>query len=429
VKPVLSNQRGGGRVLTGPISGDPAAAQSLGVEATGSSSVVNAQHASNVGATRVAVIFVNYGPYHLARARALIGNPGLDPYFIELAPAQNKYPWQAEKSFLGERLITMSERRYDDSSRAELGRKVVAVLRGLKPRLVILAGYSEAPMRKAAQWAKKNGCGVVLLSESTAWDHRRRWWFEIIKRWWVHRYVQAAVVGGQPHRSYMAALGVDERLIWDRYNVVDNDFFARACAQLRAGAAQSGREEARLPLRYFLYVGRFAPEKNLAFLLRAYAHYRQAHTEGWRLVMVGDGPQREELHQIAQAEGLTDVIWPGFKQSSELPLYYAFAGCFILPSILEPWGLVVNEAMASGLPILASRRCGCATDLVIQAKNGFTFNPYSIHELFELLNEIAGMPEQARAAMGSASTEIISQWSPAFFAAQVARAAKAALAE
>ena len=403
--------------------------QSLSVEAGGrQQSMVSAPLASSFGATRVTVIFVNYGPYHLARARALIGQPRLDPYFIELAPAQNKYPWQAEKSFLGERLITVSEGKYDDCSRAELSRRLVAVLRELNPRLLILAGYSEAPMRKAAQWARKNGCGVILLSESTSWDHRRRWWFEIIKRWWVRRYVQAAVVGGQPHRSYMAALGVDERRIWDRYNVVDNDFFASASAELRAGDAQHLREEAILPPDYFLYVGRFAPEKNLPFLLRAYARYRLTFPDGWRLVMVGDGPLREELHQIAQAEGLTDVIWAGFKQSTELPLYYAFASCFILPSVLEPWGLVVNEAMASGLPVLASRRCGCATDLVVDAKNGFTFDPGSVEGLADLMNVMSSIPEEARAAMGRASTEIISRWSPALFAVQVASAAKAVLA-
>ena len=210
--------------------------------------------------------------------------------------------------------------------------------------------------------------------------------------------------------------------------MVDNDFFASASAELRAGDAQHLREEAILPPDYFLYVGRFAPEKNLPFLLRAYARYRLTFPDGWRLVMVGDGPLREELHQIAQAEGLTDVIWAGFKQSPELPRYYTFASCFILPSVLEPWGLVVNEAMASGLPVLASRRCGCATDLVVDAKNGFTFDPGSVEGLADLMNVMSSIPEGARAAMGGASTEIISRWSPALFAVQVASAAKAVLA-
>jgi 1,2-diacylglycerol 3-alpha-glucosyltransferase len=376
---------------------------------------------------RTAVVFVNYGPYHLARSRALAAHAQIDAYFIELASAENKYPWRAEKDELHDRLITLCKGPYEHSSGSELERKIVAVLRELKPRALVVAGYSERPMRRAAGWARRNGCAVVLLSETTGWDHPRRWWLESMKRLWIGRHIDAVMVGGRPHRAYIAELGVAERRIWDRYDVVDNDFFSGRADRLRAGAADRRREEVGLPNRYFLYVGRFAREKNLPILLKAYARYHHAHPDGWGLVMVGDGPQREELFQIARSQELKDVVFPGFKQFDELPLYYAFAGSFILPSILEPWGLVVNEAMASGLPVLVSQRCGCAADLVYPGQNGFTFNPNDVEEIGRLMDETASLSPERLAEMGRASKKIISQWTPEAWANQLACAVRCAV--
>jgi 1,2-diacylglycerol 3-alpha-glucosyltransferase len=395
--------------------------------AAGRSVDISSQDAKGPAAIRTAVVFVNYGPYHLARSRALLIHPRIDPYFIELASAQNKYPWSAERAELGDRLITLCEGPYEHCSRSELDHKIVAVLGKLKPRALAVAGYSERPIRRAASWARRNRCSVVMFSESTSWDHPRRWWLESMKRLWLRRHIDAAMIGGRPHRAYVAELGLDERRIWDRYDVVDNDFFARGADMLRTGAADGRREEAGLPKGYFLYVGRFAPEKNLSNLLRAYARYRQDHPDGWSLVMVGDGPEREKLVQTARGLQLGDVTWPGFKQFDELPLYYAFAGCFILPSMLEPWGLVVNEAMASGLPVLVSHKCGCATDLVVSGRNGFTFDPKDIDEIARLMNEMANLPAGHRTAMGCASRMIISRWTPTDWASQLASAIQSAV--
>jgi 1,2-diacylglycerol 3-alpha-glucosyltransferase len=94
------------------------------------------------------------------------------------------------------------------------------------------------------------------------------------------------------------------------------------------------------------------------------------------LVVCGDGDLRPRLHALARELGLEQrVHWPGFVQYPDLPVYYALADAFILASTIEPWGLVVNEAMACGLPVLVSDRCGCAPDLVPEGQNGFTFKP------------------------------------------------------
>jgi 1,2-diacylglycerol 3-alpha-glucosyltransferase len=374
-------------------------------------------------AIRTAVVFINYGPYHVARARALAAHPQIEPYFIELASMESQHPWLAEKAELRGRLITLCEGTYE----RRLERKIVAVLRQLRPAALAVAGYSEPAVWWAASWARRNRCGVVMFSDTTSWDRQRRWWLESLKRLWIQRYVDAAMVGGQPQRAYLRDLGMDEDRIWDGYNVVDNEFFASQAEVLRADkAAACDRDQAGLPHRYFLFVGRFAPEKNLRDLLHAYARYRFANKDGWGLVIVGDGPQREELLQIVRSLKLNDVVFPGFKQLNELPQYYAFASCLILPSSMEPWGLVVNEAMASGLPVLASNRCGCISDLISPEDNGFTFSPNDVEEMARCMSKMAGLSTERLTAMGGASRKIISRWTPEIWADQLASAVRCA---
>lgn len=370
---------------------------------------------------RAAVIFTNYGPYHIARGRALADQPEIDPIFIELAREEKLYPWIADKDAISNELITLSDQAYESCEPGEISRKLIQLLRNLQPEAVVIAGYSELPMRAAARWARANGKHVVMMSDSTKWDYKRYWWREQLKRSWISRNVEAGFVAGTASRAYLMDLGLPGERIWERYDVVDNHYFASRAGNIRT-SARAEREKARLPDNYFLYVGRFSPEKNLKRLLQAYVLYKDSSNAPWGLVLVGDGPQREELQSIARSEGLDEIVWPGFKYVQELPLYYALAGCLILPSVREPWGLVVNEAMASGLPVLVSNVCGCSLDLVRDGSNGFTFDPYNPSQLAELMTEVSSLPSARLDELGQASAEIIAQLTPEHWAQNLSQA-------
>ncbi len=226
-------------------------------------------------------------------------------------------------------------------------------------------------------------------------------------------------------RRSSEAAGIDntwspEGWIWEPYDVVDNDYFSRMAAGVRTNR-KAWRERLQLPERYFLYVGRLSQEKNLIRLLDAYRHYRTKRPEGWGLVLVGDGSQRVELEDFATANGIRNVLWCGFRQIDELPAYYALSDCFILPSTSEPWGLVVNEAMACGLPVLVSSRCGCVPELVYEEENGFSFDPYDTMALAGLLERVASLDEPRRQVMGAVSQKIISQYTPRVWAENLAK--------
>ena len=165
-----------------------------------------------------------------------------------------------------------------------------------------------------------------------------------------------------------------------------------------------------LSLRNFLFVGRFSPEKNIICLLEAFRKLR-AHGSDWGLILVGNGPQKEEIEKYMNEHDIKNVYLSGFRQKQEIVNFYAVSDVFVLPSTYEPWGLVVNEAMASGLPVLVSKKCGCYPDLIKEGINGFSFDPYDTNQLSVLMGKMAkGNYDLEK--MGQAAIDTISDYTP-----------------
>jgi glycosyltransferase involved in cell wall biosynthesis len=170
-----------------------------------------------------------------------------------------------------------------------------------------------------------------------------------------------------------------------------------------------------------LTVCRFAPEKNLIRLISAFAQYHRTapRTRCWDLVLCGDGSQAQDIEEAIAQSGCREAIHrPGFLQVDVLSCWYAHASAFVLPSTSEPWGLVVNEAASTGLPLLVSERAGCAPTLVPepQGTTGAQFDPLKIEEITLRLAWLSQMAVEERMAMGRRAASIVSQWGPERFA-------------
>lgn len=126
------------------------------------------------------------------------------------------------------------------------------------------------------------------------------------------------------------------------------------------------------------------------------------------LILVGDGPMRDRLR--AAASGLPNIRFAGFRSQSELAAFYALADLFVLPSLWESWGLVINEAMNAGCPIVATDKVGSAYDLVRQGTNGFRVKAGDSQHLAATLRQLLTHPAM-RAEMGRASLRLIRHWS------------------
>jgi len=369
---------------------------------------------------KAAIIFINYGPYHLARARALLKIPDLCPSFIQLASSIGSHPWRVEEEAVALTLRTLSRLPYEQCGYSQLSRSLRRALNDVNPAVVVTASYRPFIMLTAARWARSHGKRAILFHETTPWDRSRRPIAEMLKRWTIASYYDAAFAGGRAHRDYLMQLGMPGCRIFQPYDVVDNDYFAEMAARVR-NDSDHWRNRLELPRNYFLYIGRFSPEKNLLRLLQAYRLYRARCPAGWPLVLVGHGAQRAELeHYVSNAE-LQGVTLRPFEQLRTLPAYYTLAGCFVLPSTVDPWGLVVNEAMACGLPVMVSRLCGCGCDLVREGSNGFLFDPYDIEALAGLLGRMSLLDEATRREMSAQSRKIISAFTPDIWAEQLAK--------
>jgi 1,2-diacylglycerol 3-alpha-glucosyltransferase len=358
---------------------------------------------------RVAVIWTNFGPYHIARIEAL--RAFFDVRAIELASDERLYRWwRAEPDASS---YTLTQGAWEDQGRFAVAGKLWRLMDDLRPTVILSPGYATLPALCAAAWGRIHGAKTIVMSESNYGDHPRGILPELFKRSLVTLLFHGGVVGGMRAASYLRRLGIPEDKIAGSYDVVDNDYFVSEAERCRAEA--SGRPP------YFLFVGRLAAEKNIPTLLQAHARYLASGGE-WELVIVGDGPLRQQLQEQAKAGVQSGkVIFAGHKVIRELPDFYAFAGCLVLPSIREPWGLVVNEAMASGLPAIVSSRCGCADDLIQNGSNGFVFNPESFSDLSRLLGQVSRLSKGERKRMGQRSMEIIAAYSPERWAKEIYR--------
>jgi 1,2-diacylglycerol 3-alpha-glucosyltransferase len=279
-----------------------------------------------------------------------------------------------------------------------------------KPDVVLFPGWGHAYSLVALSWAIRQKVPTVVITDSQYTDHPRYWWQELIKRRIV-QLITAGFAAGRMSCDYLIALGMPPERTAIGCDIVDNEHFFRGAREAReAGSALRKRLE--LPDRYYLVVNRLIPEKNVQAILNAYAAYcRKGAPGNWKLVIVGEGPLRMELNNLVRTLDIgSRVLFVSAKEYHAMPQYYALASALILASTTEPWGLVVNEAMACGIPVIVSDRCGCAADLVRDGVNGFIFSPSDPDRLTEIMVEF-GSGSIDLDAMGSKAQEIISTWS------------------
>lgn len=364
---------------------------------------------------RVAVLWSNFGPYHMARLTAL--NEVCEVVAIQIHGREDLRGWErvaAPSNLKVRTLIDGLERR----GQFGLAPAIWQALTEANPAAVLVPGYAEGMALTAAAWAKVHRRPALLMNESTMDDRPRRHWVEQCKRQLVRALYDGAVVGGVRSAAYTESLGVERTKIGYGHNVVDNSFFSEGCARVRSAGRSAEIESIG---HYFLYVGRLASEKNLMRLLEAFAVYRRGGGH-WSLMLAGGGPAEADLKWKAAEEKITEAVrFMGARPASELLHCYAWAECFVLPSLSEPWGLVVNEAMAAGLPALVSSRCGCVDDLIETGGNGWIFEPGDVSALTDGLWRMTRLDAAARQAMGARSKAIIAGYTPQRFAQEVSR--------
>ena len=173
------------------------------------------------------------------------------------------------------------------------------------------------------------------------------------------------------------------------------------------------KETLGLPKYNFIFTGRFVKIKNLKLLINAFAEVstKDKKANNWGLILSGDGTEKEALKRLVADKNISSVYFLPSCEWHEVPARYALADVAVLPSLFEPFGFLVNEALVYGMPVIVSERCGSAIDLVKNGENGFTFNPNNQEDLEDKLLKIINLTDHF-GAMGAKGRQLIEYFSP-----------------
>lgn len=340
--------------------------------------------------TQRAVVFWEYFQnYHSARVRALLS--ACETSGVLLLPISlTRGSGDAHKSEVPPELFGKYKIISDNIIKRPINDikivyKLIKYLAETRPDVVFTPGYVGAVNLSVISWCTLFRIRLVLMFDSQERDLPRT----RIREWLKSRIVKlysSYFCSGTKSRDYVTKLGAPSSKVELGYDCIDNDLFASiADNALRAEA--SLRALHRLPSQYLIAVGRFIEKKNFAGLIRAYAAYLECTSSTRRLLIVGAGPLEEEIRGLISVYKLVDhVELRNYMPSESVGLYMALSDALIVPSSKEEqWGLVINEGLAVGVPVLASEVCGAAPDLIVNGENGMCFNPADKDEFQDAL--------------------------------------------
>lgn len=310
-------------------------------------------------------------------------------------------------------------------SRLYLHRDIVREVIGGRYDAIWVHGYGHLTTWAVVLAARLRRIPVLLREEQTLLGARP--WWKRLPRWLLLRALCSDVFGlysGEESRRFLRYYGVPERRLFPVRYCVDNAALQREAAQW------SGRQsEARArfgiadQIPVVLFVGKLTHGKQPLLLLEAFARVRRRHR--CALLVVGDGPLFTELQRRVEAGAVPDVHLAGFLNQDEIGAAYAAADLLVLPSLLETWGLVVNEAMNFALPAIVSDHVGCGADLVQPGVTGDVVPRGDVTALADAIERLVADPA-ARAAAGAASRRRIDRYSIAACADGILAAGRAA---
>ena len=332
---------------------------------------------ANSGARPVAVMWENFGPYHHDRVRAL-AEAGIPVVAIQLFGRSIIYDWE-DSAAPPYPMITLAGTE-DETSMLWTARKLVRAVRESGAGDCYFCHYEFAAVFLASIWLRLRGHRVFTMLSSKYDDYPRIAWREKAKRVLMLPYL-GAIVAGARSRDYVAGLGIDRDKAFVGYDVLDINRMASQGEPLTTPPAFVDRP--------FLIVARLVPKKNVPNSLRAFARYAREQQDGRRMEILGDGPLRQQLEALAAELGIASLVdFRGLQDSARVSEAMRRSLALLLPSTSEQFGLVVNEAFATGLPAIISSQCGAVDMLLDDGDNGIVIDALSEDQLHAAMTRI-----------------------------------------
>jgi len=323
----------------------------------------------------IVILLHQIGPYHHARLDALAKEFSI--VAIEIRPNSAEYHWK--NLHFGHLLYT--------KIKIETANSLLQIVDGFRPDLLLTYGWNEPEYLKTLLYAKKNRIPIAVASDSIE-DSRGELKLKFLLKKSLISLYDGFLVAGKLSEEYVRNYKKNA-VVTKPFDVVDNEHFSNHGSYRANG--------------YILCVARFIDKKNIEGLLFAVAdNAKEIRLKELKVKVVGAGPNKKIYEEIIRSNELHDIVeissWLSY---DELPSMYFQSSCLILPSKNnETWGLVVNEAMAAGLPIIATSNCGCAPDLIVENETGFLAKEASRDCLSIQLRKFLFLPEEKKKKMG-----------------------------
>jgi glycosyltransferase involved in cell wall biosynthesis len=288
------------------------------------------------------------------------------------------------------------------------GRVATTIARG-KYDVLLVHGYNSVTNILAVIVARLVGTKVIMRGDTRFFGYHRGSKLKAYAKRMLFKLCDAFLTIGTLNERYYTYLGVPKcRMHFAPLGVCNRHFAIDSQARHAARAVTRsalGIEDSDLVI---LFASKLISRKGADVLLKAFEPLVDEIANA-RIVVAGSGPELGSLHTLANSHCANKVKFVGFQNQSQLPALYAASDVFVLPATEEPWGLVVNEAMAAGLPVIASSGVGAAIDLIEGKGTGVVCVDGDIHSLTEALRKLL-LDRGLRESMGKAASALIAGW-------------------
>lgn len=337
---------------------------------------------------RIAILWYALSGYLNACLKELASREGVELFVCHQVPPESA-PFEKDQfSWIENQLLWRSEK------------DLVALeerLSRFAPDIQLFSGWAVPAYRRVARKPSEKCLRIMAIDNCWLATGKQKL-ATLISPWYVRPLADLVWLPGERQAIFAKKLGFEQR------NILRGLY---SCDQPALQAVYLSRIEHRGALPHsFVYVGRLVADKGIDTLVKAYEIYRTGCSDPWPLICYGAGPLRSQL------ENRPGIQIEGFLQPAALRAKLASAGCLVLPSNFEPWAVVVHEAAAAGLVILASENVGASVHLVQNAYNGYLFEGGNASELATLMARVTSLTNAQRYAMSQASHSLSLQFTP-----------------
>jgi glycosyltransferase involved in cell wall biosynthesis len=274
----------------------------------------------------------------------------------------------------------------DSKSQKQVKEQVLA----FQPSTVLMASWNFPFYMRLCKYLKKQGSIIVSATDNQWHGTWKQWLGVAVSPWFLKPCINIFLVPGDRQSYFVQKLGFTD---------IMQGWYAATVDLFQGGPDIQQREDA------FVFVGRLIPIKGIEILVEAYQKYRKLVEEPWNLVVAGTGSLQSKF------DGLPGVECLGFMQPNHLSTVMHRGKCLVLPSFSEPWGVVIQEAAAAGLPIICSSQCGAVTAYVRDGLNGYVIHP-DVETLCNAMLRIHRKTDEQVQRMSQASIQLGCSWTP-----------------